>query len=257
MKWTRGVGFGGVMMAVFTAAWLGCGDDSSTTGGSDGGGSDGGGSDALVQPDGNSGDGGGGGDSGFVDAGLSCKVYCDQVTANCTSDPGTHPPHEPAADAGNQQYNSKAGCLYECSKMALGTISDTTGDTVGCRQYHSGLAPTNPKLHCPHAGPSGGGVCSGGDAGTDRCDTFCKLALQICVVDSGIPDASVPFTSLSDCTTKCANAPYTFNTGRPELMFDGNDLNCRQYHLEAASEGMPGSGTTHCIHLIPNSAVCN
>ncbi len=260
MKWTHGVGFSAVVMAVSAAAWLGCGDDSSTTGGTDGGGSDGGGSDALVQPDGQGSDAGEGGDSaGGTDAGLSCAVYCDQVVAHCTSDPGTHPPHEPAVDAGNQQYNSKAGCLAECAKMKLGTITDTAGDTVACRQYHSGApAVANPKLHCPHAGPSGGGVCSAGDAGTDRCATFCGLALQLCVADAGIDPANVPFTSLSDCMNKCGTAAYTFNTAKPELMFDGKDLNCRQYHLEAASEGMPASGNTHCPHLRDDvSSPCN
>ncbi len=31
------------------------------------------------------------------------------------------------------------------------------GDTLGCRLYHGGApAITDPVLHCPHAGPTGG-----------------------------------------------------------------------------------------------------
>jgi hypothetical protein len=258
MKWSHGIGLGSVLLAIGTASWVGCGDDDTTaTPGADAGtdsaaaGDSGGGNDSGGQAD------TGGGDAGSGDAGLSCEVYCTQVTANCKST-GTFPPDKADTDGGNQQYVTKQGCLNECAKTPLGDINDKTGDTVGCRQYHSGAAQMDPKLHCPHAGPSGGGVCSGGDGGVEaRCYTFCARALSLCTVEAGVPAGDVPFPTLADCTAKCNSGPFQFDTTKLELLNNGNDLNCRQYHLEAAYENPPGTAATHCPHLKTASATCN
>ena len=52
-------------------------------------------------------------------------------------------------------------CLTEVAAMALGTSSDTSGDTFSCRGYHLYVATLqDPEVHCPHAAADGGGVCS-------------------------------------------------------------------------------------------------
>lgn len=256
-------------LVIGAGTWLGCGDDSNGGGGggttdgstaSDGagGGNDSGGGGDDSGGGGN--DSGGGKDSGTV----SCTQYCTQVMTNCK---GTIPA---SADASpTQQYNTMDGCMAECARMAVGSISDQGGqDTVGCRQYHSGApAVANAALHCPHGGPSGGGVCSGGDAGADRCVTFCKLESRICQVDSGtgVTAGEQPFADEAACLAACGTAPYTWVGGMAELIQgdstnappDTNNLNCRQYHLMAAYNALDaGSAVTHCPHLKVNSAVC-
>ena len=254
MKWSHGIGLGSVLLAIGTASWVGCGDDdTAATPGVDAG------ADALVSPDSGGGtDSGGATDSGggAVDAGLSCEVYCTQVMANCTST--AFPPDKSDPDAGNQQYVTKRGCLNECAKTPVGDINDKAGDTVGCRQYHSGAAKLDPKLHCPHAGPSGGGVCSGGDGGVEaRCFTMCARALSLCTVEAGVPAGDVAFASVADCTSKCSiGNTYKFDPTKSELLINGDNLNCRQYHLEAAYENPPDTALTHCAHLKPDSGPC-
>ena len=49
-----------------------------------------------------------------------------------------------------------------CKMWYAGTDADTAGDTIGCRTYHAGAALGDPVTHCPHASPSGGGVCTVG-----------------------------------------------------------------------------------------------
>ena len=253
MKWSHGIGLGSVLLAIGTASWVGCGDDDTTANpGVDAG------ADALVSPD-----SGGGTDSGggAADAGLSCEVYCTQVTANCTTTaPSQFPGNKGETDGGNQQYVTKQGCLNECAKTPLGDINDKAGDTVGCRQYHSGAAKVDAKLHCPHAGPSGGGLCSGGDGGVEsRCFTFCARALSLCTAEGGVPAGDVPFTNVADCTSRCGetvDGGYRFEPASLELLNDGHSLNCRQYHLQAAYENPPTSAANHCAHLKNPSATC-
>lgn len=76
-----------------------------------------------------------------------CATYCTQVTANCT--------------AANAQYDDMADCMAYCTDVAwpAGADTDTTGNTLGCRLYHVGVAAGDPATHCGHAGPTGGSVC--------------------------------------------------------------------------------------------------
>jgi cysteine-rich repeat protein len=79
----------------------------------------------------------------------TCENYCDLMLATC--------------DAGNQQYASIAECLETCADFPAGTAGATDGDSLACRMYHLGVATTtDPATHCPHAGPTGDGVCTGG-----------------------------------------------------------------------------------------------
>ncbi len=84
-------------------------------------------------------------------AGLSCMSYCTTIMTNCTAD--------------NMQYADMAECVAYCGRAMwpMGTVGEMTNNTLGCHSYHAGVAGTGgaigATLHCPHAGPSGDGVC--------------------------------------------------------------------------------------------------
>jgi hypothetical protein len=89
---------------------------------------------------------GGTGATGFPCSDDLCDPYCALMAENCTG----------AAS----QFADAAACATSCSGYpATGTLGDTGGDTVQCRIYHAEAAPMDPTLHCPHAGPTGDGVC--------------------------------------------------------------------------------------------------
>ena len=82
-----------------------------------------------------------------------CAGYCTQMGINCTGD--------------NAQYIDTADCMAQCTALgwAAGTPGAMDGNTIACRIYHSGApAVGNPADHCPHAGPTGAGVCGAGIA---------------------------------------------------------------------------------------------
>jgi hypothetical protein len=76
-----------------------------------------------------------------------CQQFCGGVQTICT--------------AGNQQWSDAAACEIDCNTWPLGTFGDSTGNSLACRGYHLNAAMTSgqPEVHCPHAGPTGGGVC--------------------------------------------------------------------------------------------------
>lgn len=75
----------------------------------------------------------------------TCASYCGTYLGNCKGDLNA--------------YADEADCLDQCSHWYPGTKDMTDGDTIGCREYHAGVALGMPDVHCPHAGPGGGGVC--------------------------------------------------------------------------------------------------
>ena len=80
------------------------------------------------------------------DGAPDCASYCTVYFQNCTGD--------------NDVYAGDAdACATACKGWYAGAKEDTAGDTIGCRTYHAGAALGDPALHCPHASPSGGGVC--------------------------------------------------------------------------------------------------
>jgi hypothetical protein len=197
---------------------------------------------------------------------LNCTTYCNQIQTNCT---GT-----------NGQYTDMAHCLGSCAAFTVGTstVSDSLGDTLGCRIYHSGApAVADPVLHCPHAGPPGEKInmaaaptyCSGGDL----CATFCAEQIKTC----GSTDAPISlggtaitpqYKNQAACVDVCKNGD---NTVTPAILpFDksqpygptaaGPTLACRFNHwTNAASNAavtpptaMSIMGTqTHCGHTAP------
>jgi len=102
--------------------------------------------------------------NGASSCGTACQNYCDHYMITCT-----------IANAGNvYQYASYSDCTTQCAtwtKLALNYLVPTTGgNSFNCRSYHVLVAGTGvgfvgnltyPEYHCPHAGPSGGGVCVG------------------------------------------------------------------------------------------------
>jgi hypothetical protein len=158
---------------------------------------------------------------------LTCVDYCSTIAANCT-------------DA-NLMYASTAECMATCLKFPEGEVTDTGGNTLGCRLYHAGNAAggvANANTHCRHAGPGGDGVCGA------NCEGFCTIVQGSC---STLPDP--PYASLGACMTACAGytaqPPYVANA-------TGNNLACRLYHATAATAN-PG---THCPHTAMVSATC-
>lgn len=161
----------------------------------------------------------------LVDAGVepvSCEAYCTRVMGNCVGS--------------LKQYENEFECLKMCRQLPLGTGADQQGNTVGCRHYHAAAVPQT--IHCPHAGPYGGGMC-----GASRCEAFCTMALSTCGTDGGA------FTSRAQCDQACATDPeFRFDVDAGETFNapqQGRNLNCREYHLRAAQS----NAAIHCLHI--------
>jgi hypothetical protein len=62
-----------------------------------------------------------------------------------------------------QQYSSVDDCIAQISAKPAeiaGLEFFGVGDSIGCRDWHLGLARFDPAIHCPHVGPTGGGKCT-------------------------------------------------------------------------------------------------
>lgn len=161
----------------------------------------------------------GGGDAGPT---TPCGAYCNAVMANCT--------------AQFQQYRDQTTCLAVCSHLPLGTAGEDTGDTVACRLTHAQAVTGTgePGTECPVAGPGGSGVCG------SNCDGYCTLMHTIC---------ADKFATIPDCETACSGVPDL--GGYNSSIEGGNSIQCRLYHVSAASL-VP---STHCPHAA-GEAIC-
>ncbi len=201
---TYAVRISSALLIAFAAAALvgrggGCGSSSGTGGGATTGGNGGGG--GTPTPD--------------------CATLCDELSKNCTKD--------------NTVYVTQDVCMSACADFPLGKITDTTGDTVGCRQYHAGApASKDPTLHCQHAGPGGADFCG------SNCEGFCSLAVAAC----GKTEAE--FKDAKTCMATCKQFPDTTDT-MPFSVNDttGNTISCRLYHVSVATT----DPKTHCPHI--------
>jgi hypothetical protein len=125
-----------------------------------------------------------------------------------------------------------------------------SGDTLGCRLYHATAAATNPILHCPHAGPTGGDNDPMGTTGTcgEPCDAFCTVAAVVCT------GANQVFATNAACITACK--AFKADTGTyNDTDTNKNDLDCRVYHLTNAAASA-SAAATHCPHIGATSAIC-
>ena len=204
--------------------------------------SDGAGASDATEPDGSTGQS----SDATADGGeLTCANYCSTIMQNCTGV--------------NQEYLSNKVCMTLCSYMQVGVYYPPASepdnvDTLGCRLWHANVAPTNPTVHCRHAGPMGTELCGG------PCEPFCSLDWHFCTDDNGIAvyDGQVP-----GCESFCeGDAGFDYVEGDSGDITDptgnmidmGNTLNCRLWHLETAidlSEPIP-----HCTHTGITSATC-
>jgi hypothetical protein len=167
----------------------------------------------------------------------SCEAYCEASLANCAD-------MEP-------QYADMASCMGTCAALTPGTLADTSGNTLGCRIYHTSAAPSMPGLsHCIHGGPAGFGVC-----GESQCEAFCQIAEHACT------GANEQWASIGDCMTDCATfagAVPGVPDGAPSYSTaetGGDSFACRMYHLTVASTDA-SLAETHCPHIVADSPVC-
>lgn len=208
------------------------GSKSSGGAGMGGGGMMGGGAGGKA---GGSGAGGGSGDGGGATP--TCAAYCDAIMANCTGGDGSGDSGSPDATKTNQQYITKDNCLQVCKAFPVGKGGDSSGNTLGCRLTHATLAKSDPKTHCPHAGPGGAGVCGA------ACDGYCEIVKMFCTGDAGI------YSSDAACQTRCKattdDVPYNLGTQ------DGPHVACLLYHAQES----PLDPADHCVgDLMPQDS---
>ncbi|KAG9647851.1 hypothetical protein KCU95_g9871, partial [Aureobasidium melanogenum] len=61
----------------------------------------------------------------------------------------------------NLQYANQTACEdYLYNKTRFGEGWEWGMDTVSCRMIHQNMVPLRPEVHCPHIGPTGGGMCA-------------------------------------------------------------------------------------------------
>jgi len=182
---------------------VGCGNDK----GGNGGGGD------VDAPGGNPGD--------APPLTLDCASYCGAIVGACTGALG--------------QYDTVEACLGTCEHLPVGALGDTTGNTLGCRVYHTEFARADPMTHCEHAGPGGGSMC-----GATSCEGFCSVAPIIC------PTQWQANTCANRCSSLTSTPPYSVSS-------TGDTLECRLYHLTLATI----DPATHCPHTDrANSDTC-
>ncbi|CZR57617.1 uncharacterized protein PAC_07506 [Phialocephala subalpina] len=79
-------------------------------------------------------------------SGLAASV-CATSTQYCT---GT-----------NLQYANNTACLqYLTQDIRFGEAYELGRNTLLCRMVHQNMVPYRPDVHCPHIGPTGGGMCT-------------------------------------------------------------------------------------------------
>ncbi|MCH2171732.1 hypothetical protein MK489_13195 [Myxococcota bacterium] len=184
---------------------------------------------------------------------LTCAAWCDLQTTYCL----------------DEVVHDEEFCLDYCNHpdleiMPLGSITDTTGNTLGCRMYHALQAESSSgatrEAHCAASSMTGGGVCG------SYCDVYCDMTLEICN-DTNNSDysgtnvftsAGVP--SRSQCLTACSGYSEEVLGGvsqNDQLFGYGDTVQCRIHHLQAAAvEGQEQANAygLHCGHASPVSA---
>lgn len=171
--------------------------------------------------------------SGSSGGAPDCATYCAAVMQSCTGGDGSAGGGMPMPDATktNQQYTGMEQCMASCKAFPVGTIDDKTGNTLGCRQHHATLAAMDPKVHCPHAGPGGDGVCG------STCEGYCEIAKMYCTA----ANMAQVYKDDADCKATCAATKddVHFNLGTQ----GGDHVACLLYHVQEGSVAPPD----HCI----------
>jgi hypothetical protein len=151
----------------------------------------------------------------------TCKAYCAIELLACTGDLA--------------QYQSQDECMKVCEALPPGTNDDETGNSVGCRRYHSFNATTlGADLHCSHSGPTGDGHCGADDLDkgyTGNCDSYCTLLAAACPseFDNEMGSAEKCMASCIDLPEATANKKYSVTNAE-----QSKGLNCRVLHTVRA-----------------------
>ncbi|MEZ4401134.1 MAG: DUF4331 family protein [Kofleriaceae bacterium] len=155
-------------------------------------------------------------------AGTLCETYCANMDANCTGD--------------NAQYLNTADCMSFCAEAGWpdGAPGAMAGNSLECRVYHSGApAASNGALHCPHAGPTGDGVCGTVDFRTDAPTAYTRVDAM------GMPAVS---TALVGSTMKNA-----YNDASPDSSGFVSEFVTNLTGVHAAlDDDLTGLGLTPC-----------
>jgi hypothetical protein len=68
--------------------------------------------------------------------------------------------HQTYCTGSNQQYSNFTDCFSFLTKtIRFGAAYELGKNTLLCRMVHENMIPFRPEVHCPHIGPSGGGMC--------------------------------------------------------------------------------------------------
>lgn len=173
---------------------------------------------------------------------LDCATYCTHLQADCT---------------GANAQISMANCMGTCAAFPPGTQADTSGNTLGCRNYHLQnieVRGMSAATHCPHAGPIGSlaadatAVC-----GTSACDDFCAMQTKVCGTDAApVTGVTNRYTDLAACKTACMG--FTKTPEASPTVTSGNTFACRVYHLTNAAAATGTGINTHCGHTLVSVA---
>jgi len=210
-------------LAAVVALATGCGDDDGGEG-SDGAGNAGTGATGTGGSGGTGNAGGSAGGAGVMPP-PSCMDYCEGTVAACAANKPQYIDLPGACEA-------YCAVLDEGTDMAADGVDVTTQtDTRACRAYHSTAVPMDAELHCPHAGPAGGGQCG------DKIESFCAAQAALCAAGNAVyADAAACIADMTDNVTDGGTYDAT--------QVDSNTLNCRIYHLTASAV----DPDTHCQH---------
>jgi hypothetical protein len=154
------------------------------------------------------------------DDALTCDAYCTAIAKACTGD--------------KLQYESNDACMKLCATFPVGTTSDMSGNTLGCRLNEANALNQTGDGVCAAAGPGGDGICG------SNCESFCTSVAVICPGD---------FKSQAECRLACARIPDAQCPAFfvvPDVIPNVDSIQCRIYHLSAATI----NPMEHCPHTL-------
>ncbi|MFT4704046.1 MAG: hypothetical protein ACI81R_001742 [Bradymonadia bacterium] len=153
----------------------------------------------------------------------TCRTYCAEYQEACSGDDFF---------LGDSDWCNEF--CTEHSGWPTGVIDDQSGNSIGCRIYHSQRAQeatgASRISHCNHAGETGFETCG------SNCENYCTLSTSICTGD----DAN--FADFEDCAEQCRDLNDDGEIGDTS----GDSIQCRMYHLGLAAQTRITA--SHCGH---------
>jgi len=176
----------------------------------------------------------------------TCALWCTALyNASMATACGLTTGNGPAFSDG-----TTASCLSFCNglnpAMPAGMITDTTGNTLGCRTYHATVAAAQTgtyNIHCDHGtvqsanGNSSTGQCGG------LCENYCFTMMSGGCAGM-YPDTTTCNTVCNTFQNTIYGGSYTVNSNLAANWQD--NIECRTYHGSAPSVG--AGAVTHCPH---------